>query len=148
MQTLSGEGLERGVADVHLEEALEEPGGSSGGAEDAVANEWRAVHEQQAAGHSPGKALDAAVSLLIEVEVVGAERVGQSGGLTKTEGHAFACDRIDGPGGVADEGDDAMGYAEGSASERGGTARRAGGVRCGQVTPHSGAGSGGVWGGG
>jgi hypothetical protein len=87
--------LERGVAYVHLKKALEETGGALKGAEHAVANEWRAVHKEQAAGHEGGKALDAAVGLLIEGQVVGAEGIGQSGGLTKAEGHAFAGNRID-----------------------------------------------------
>jgi len=75
-QALGGEGFERGVADVHLEKALEEPGGALEDAEDGVAQARGTIHEEQAAGHEAGKALDAAVSLLIEIEVAGTERVG------------------------------------------------------------------------
>ena len=76
VQALRAEGLERGMADVHSKKALEEPGIALEGVEDAVAKEWRAIHQEQAAGHEAGKALDAAVGLLILGEVVGTESQG------------------------------------------------------------------------
>src|SRR6202035_3837059 len=82
-QAVGGEGLERGVADVGLEKALEEPGGALEGAEDGVAQARGTIHEEQAAGHDAGEALDAAVGLVIEAAVAGTERVGESRGLAR-----------------------------------------------------------------
>jgi hypothetical protein len=53
-QALAGEGLERGLADVHLKQVLEEPRSALEGAEDRVAKARRAVHQEQAAGHHGG----------------------------------------------------------------------------------------------
>jgi hypothetical protein len=138
MQTLAVEGLERGLADVNLQEALEEPGRALEGAEDAVAKEWRAIHEEQGAGHAAGKALDAAVGLLVEGEVVGAERFGQRYGLAEAEGEAFAGDGIDGAGGVADEGDVGVGYTAEFAAERDGASRWAVGLGQGEAMAQGG----------
>ena len=65
MQGLGGDGSRRGLADVDLKKALEQPGVSLEGAEDRVAENRRAIHQEQAAGHEAGEALDASVSLLI-----------------------------------------------------------------------------------
>ena len=46
MQALGGEGLERGVTDVHLKKALEEPGTALEGAEYRVAKAQRAISSE------------------------------------------------------------------------------------------------------
>jgi len=78
------------------------------------------------------------VGLLIESEVVRKEGVGESGGLAKTEGHAFAGNGIDGSGGVADEGDVAFGYAAELAAEGDGASCRAVGLGQGEVMAQGG----------
>jgi hypothetical protein len=88
-------GLERGLTNVQLKKALEDPWVSLEGAEGHFAEDWRAIHHKQAAGHDAWKALDAAVSLLIEREVIGFKGEGESCGLTKAEGHALACNGVD-----------------------------------------------------
>jgi hypothetical protein len=95
VEALGVEEVERGVADVNLEEAGEELRVALEGGEDAGTQLGVAIHEEEAAGHEGGKALDAAVGLLVGGEVVGVESVGEGGGLTEAEGQALAGDGVD-----------------------------------------------------
>ena len=123
---------------MYLKKALEETGIALEGAEYRVAKARRTVHQEETAGHDAGNALDAAVGLLVEIEIVGAEGVGESVGLAKAEGHAFAGDRVDGSGGVADEGDVVIGDAAEFAAEGDGASCRAVGLGQGEVMAQGG----------
>jgi len=92
------------VADVDLEQPLEEPRVAPEDVEDMVAEARGAAHQEQGAGGESGETLDAAVGVLVGGGVIIPERGGQGCSLTKAESHAFAGDGIDRSGGVADEG--------------------------------------------
>jgi hypothetical protein len=85
----------RSVADVEMEEIFEEKRAALEGGEGEGAEVGEAVHEEQAAGHDAGRALDAAVGALIEGEVFGVERVGERDGLMEAEAEAGAGDGVD-----------------------------------------------------
>ena len=93
------------MADMELEQTIEEPRVALEEVEGAVADAREAIHQKQAFGHDGGEPLDAAVSLLIGGEVVRLERRCECCGLTKAKGEAFAGDGVDRTGGVADESD-------------------------------------------
>jgi hypothetical protein len=88
-----------------LEQTREEAGVALEEVQRPVAHAGRAVHQEQAAGHESGKALNAAVVALIGGEIVFFESGGQGDCLTEAEGEALAGDGVDGTGGVADESD-------------------------------------------
>ena len=93
------------MADMELEQALEQPRVALEEVEGAVADACEAIHQKQAFRHDGWQPLDAAVSLLVHGEVVCLERLGEGCGLTKAKGEAFAGDGVDRTGGIADEGD-------------------------------------------
>ena len=130
--------MEWGLADVDLKKALEEPGIALEGAQDRVAKNGRAIQQEKVARHEGWKTLDAAMGLLIRGEIVGAEGVGEGCGLSKAQGHAFAGNGIDGSGGIADEGDVAVGDAAEFAAEGDGTSGGAFGLGGGEVLLQSG----------
>jgi hypothetical protein len=110
-EALGTEESKRRVADVLLQQLLEEDWVALEDAENTVTDARGAIHQKQAAGHETWKALNASVGLLVEVEIVGLECAGEGCGLTKAERKAFAGDSVNGARGVADEGDVAGGDA-------------------------------------
>ena len=106
---------------MNLEETFEENGVVRKGAKDSGAKARGVVHEKEAAGHEARGKLYAAVSVLVEGEVVSVESFGECGGLAEGEAEAGAGDGVDRTGGVADEsdvvgGDSAKGASEGDRS--------------------------------
>ena len=73
--------LQRGLADVKLQEPLEEDGVAMKEMESVVTKKRETVQEEQTARHESGLALDAPVGVLIEGEVVAFESRGESGRL-------------------------------------------------------------------
>ena len=80
---------------MYLQKPLEERRAAAEGVDDCFAETGRAVHEEKAARHDAGEALDTPVSMLVEGEIVRFERRSERGGLTEAECEAFAGDGVD-----------------------------------------------------
>jgi hypothetical protein len=105
------------MADVKPEEAGEEGWVEDKDFEDAGSQERGTIEQEHGAGHEVREAMDGGVGGLVLGQVVDFERCGKSEGLAEAEGEAFAGDGVDGAGGVADEGDVAVGDAMKSPTE-------------------------------
>jgi hypothetical protein len=105
------------MADVDLKQVGEEGGFALECAEGSGAESWVGVHQEHGAGHEPGETVDLPVGSLVGGEIFCLEGLGECESLTEAEGEAFACDRIDGTGGVTDEGDVSSGDAAEAAGE-------------------------------
>ena len=84
-QAADSEVTEGGMANVDLEQALEEPRVALQDVEGAITQARGTVHQKQGAGHEGGKTLDAAVGLLVGDEVVVAEGGGEGSGLAEAQ---------------------------------------------------------------
>ena len=78
------------MADVEMEKIFEEEGATLKGAEGEGAEVGEAVHEEQAAGHDAGNALNAAMGILVEGEIFFVKGGGECCGMAKGEAEARA----------------------------------------------------------